>query len=141
MSRPVAIATWVFQVIAAAILAQTLFFKFSGSPESVYIFTKLGVEPFGRYFAGLSEVVACILLLWPRMAILGASMAVGIMLGAIASHLGPLSISVQDDGGLLFGLALVVLASAVTVLVLRRNQVRLLIKAPVCYLLNRPIAA
>lgn len=127
------IAAWVLQVIAAAILAQTLFFKFSGAPESVYIFSKLGVEPWGRYFAGASELVAAVLLLIPRMSIFGAAMAMGIMLGAIGSHLGPLGIVVEKDGGLLFGLAIIVFVSAAGVLALRREQVRAAIKRPLQY--------
>ncbi|HLP83734.1 MAG TPA: DoxX family protein [Phycisphaerales bacterium] len=127
------IAAWVLQVIAAAILAQTLFFKFSGAPESVYIFSKLGVEPWGRYFAGASELVAAVLLLIPRMSIFGAAMAMGIMLGAIGSHLGPLGIVVEKDGGLLFGLAIIVFGCAAGVLALRREQVRAAIKRPLQY--------
>lgn len=130
------IAAWILQIVAAAILLQTLFFKFTGAPESVYIFSKLGVEPWGRYFAGASELIAAALLLIPRTTIFGAAMAVGIMLGAIASHLGPLGIVVQNDGGLLFTLALVVLGAAVGVLALRQQQVRAAIKIPISYLLK-----
>lgn len=130
------IAAWILQIVAAAILLQTLFFKFTGAPESVYIFSKLGVEPWGRYFAGASELIAAALLLIPRTTIFGAAMAVGIMLGAIASHLGPLGIVVQNDGGLLFTLALVVLGAAVGVLALRQQQVRAAIKNPISYLLK-----
>jgi len=83
-SRTRNIGAWVLQVIAAVILLQTLFFKFTGAPESIYIFSKLGVEPWGRYFAGTSELIAAILLLIPRSSIIGAAMAIGIMLGAIA---------------------------------------------------------
>ncbi|MDX2147785.1 MAG: DoxX family protein [Planctomycetota bacterium] len=115
---------WVLQGLAAAILGQTLFFKFSGADEAVYIFTTLGVEPWGRYFAAVSELVAVLLLLTPRTAVLGAAMSVGIMLGAIASHLGPLGISVKDDGGLLFGMGVVVLIASLGVLAIRREQVR-----------------
>jgi putative oxidoreductase len=128
------IAAWVLQVIAAVILLQTLFFKFTGAPESIYIFSKLGVEPWGRYFAGTSELVAAVLLLIPRMSIFGAAMAMGIMVGAIASHLGPLGIVVQNDGGLLFTLALVVFAASAGVLALRREQGREAIKSPLRYL-------
>jgi len=56
---------WVLQIIAAIIMGQTLFFKFTGAPEPVYIFTTLGAEPFGRWFAGASELVAVVLLLIP----------------------------------------------------------------------------
>lgn len=130
------IAAWILQVIAAAILLQTLFFKFTGAPESVYIFSKLGVEPWGRYFAGTSELIAAAMLLIPRTTIFGAAMAVGIMLGAIASHLGPLGIVVQNDSGLLFTLALIVLGASVGVLALRQQQVRVAIKNPLRYVLK-----
>ena len=99
----------VLRLIAAGILLQTLYFKFSGAPESIYIFSTLKVEPWGRWFAGLSELVASILLLIPATQAFGALMAIGIMLGAILSHLSVLGIIVQDDGGLLFSLACVVL--------------------------------
>lgn len=104
------------RLIAAAILFQTLFFKFTGAPESVAIFSQLGVEPYGRWFAGFSELVAGILLLIPATQALGALAAVGIMAGAILSHLFVLGIVVQDDGGLLFILACVVLFCSALVL-------------------------
>ncbi len=117
------IVSWVLQIVAAAILAQTLFFKFTGAPEAQHIFSTLGVEPWGRYFTGGVELVAVVLLLVPRTVIFGAALAVGLMLGAIGSHLGPLGIEVLDDGGLLFGLAVVTLLASVGVLLLRRAQI------------------
>ena len=101
MSRAIA---WLLQITAAAILAQTLFFKFTASAESVYIFTTLGVEPWGRIGSGVAELVAATLLLIPRTIVYGALLAAAVMAGAIASHLTMLGIVVQDDGGLLFGL-------------------------------------
>ncbi len=100
------------RLVAAGILFQTLYFKFSAAPESVYIFTKLQVEPWGRLFAGFSELVAVILLLVPRAKLFGALAAIGIMAGAILSHLFVLGIQVEGDGGLLFALAVIVLFSA-----------------------------
>src|ERR1700751_1771080 len=101
--------TLILRLVAAVILLQTLFFKFTGAPESIFIFSKLGIEPWGRWFAGLSELTASILLLVPVTQILGALLAAGVMCGAIASHFLVLGIVVQDDGGLLFGLACTVL--------------------------------
>lgn len=121
-------AAWTLQIIAAAILAQTLFFKFTGARESVFIFTQLGVEPWGRLFAGVSELVAVVLLLRSATAPLGAAMAIGIMLGAIGAHLAKLGVVVQNDGGLLFGLAVTVLLSSIGVLVLRRRQAAALLR-------------
>ena len=111
---------WPLQIVAALILLQTLFFKFSGSPESVHIFTTVGIEPWGRIGTAVAELVAAVLLLIPVWKHFGALMALGIMGGAILSHLTVLGIEVQGDGGLLFGLALVVAAcSAVLVWSLR----------------------
>ena len=95
-------------LVAALILAQTLWFKFSAAPESVLIFTTLGIEPWGRIASGVAELVAAILLLRARTAWMGAALALGIMAGALISHLGPLGIEVQGDGGTLFILALAV---------------------------------
>jgi hypothetical protein len=123
MVRGEKVAAWIAQVLAAVILGQTLFFKFSGAEEPVYIFSTLGVEPWGRYAAAVSELVAVVLLLWPAMAPAGAVLGVGVMLGAIGAHLGPLGIVVKGDGGLLFGLGVVVLVACAVTLVLRRRQV------------------
>jgi len=117
------VASWTLQVIAAAILAQTLFFKFTGAPEARHIFSTLGVEPWGRIGTGVAELIAAALLLTPRTAIFGAATALGLMVGAIGSHLGPLGVEVLGDGGLLFGLAIAVLLASAGVLLLRRRQV------------------
>jgi hypothetical protein len=95
------------RLIAAGILAQTLFFKFTAAPESVWIFTKLGVEPWGRLVAGFSELVAVVLLLIPRTQFLGAFAALGIMSGALLSHFAILGIQIEGDHGLLFVLGLI----------------------------------
>jgi len=113
---------WFFQMVAAAILAQTLFFKFRGAEESKFIFTVLGAEPWGRVATGLFELVAVVLLLTPRLAALGGLLSLGLMTGAILSHLTKLGLVVKDDGGLLFGLAVTVFISAALVVWLRRFQ-------------------
>lgn len=118
--------SWIAQIAAAVILLQTLFFKFTAAPESVAIFSALGAEPWGRIGSGIVEGIAAALLLIPATAAVGALVALGVMAGAIASHLGPLGIEVAGDGGLLFALALVVAASAATVLWLRRAQLPVL---------------
>ena len=106
--------TLLLRLLSAGILFQTLFFKFTGAPESVYIFTQVGIEPWGRWLSGVSELIAGVLILVPATQGLGALMAVGIMSGAIVSHLTILGINVQGDGGLLFGLACTVwLSSAI----------------------------
>src|SRR5437773_8464755 len=101
------ILSWVLRATAAVVLLQTLFFKFTAAPESVYIFTKVGAEPWGRIGSGVVELIAAILLLTPRFQWLGAGIAMGVMAGAIVSHLTVLGIEVQGDHGLLFALALI----------------------------------
>jgi hypothetical protein len=125
-TKTLLIASWVLQAIAAAILLQTLFFKFSGAEESRYIFTKLGLEPWGRWGSGAVELVAAVLLLQPRSAVLGAMLALGVIGGALVSHLTKLGIAVKGDGGLLFILAVAVFISSAGVLAIRRSQIPLI---------------
>ncbi|MBC7775205.1 MAG: DoxX family protein [Phycisphaerae bacterium] len=110
------------RLIAAAILSQTLFFKFSGAEESVWIFQQLGAEPWGRLGSGVAELVCAALLLIPRTAWLGALGGLGVMSGALVSHLFILGIEVKGDGGLLFILALVVFVCCAVTLWLRRGE-------------------
>jgi len=115
--------SWVLQVAAAVIMGQTLFFKFSGAPEPIYIFTTLGAEPYGRWLAGVSELVAVVLLLWPVMAGVGALLGVGVMSGALLAHLTTkLGIEVLGDGGLLFSMGVVVWVACAVIVFIRRNQ-------------------
>jgi len=122
LDRPQKTVSWIAQVIVAVILAQTLFFKFTAAPESVYIFSKLGMEPWGRIGSGLVELVATVLLLVPATPAIGAVLALGVIVGAIASHLGPLGIEVQGDGGLLFALACSVFVGSALIVWLRRRE-------------------
>ncbi len=110
------------RLIAAAILAQTLFFKFSGAEESVWIFQQLGAEPWGRLGSGVAELVCVVLLLFPRTAWLGALGGLGVISGAIVSHLFLLGIEVKGDGGLLFYLAVVVFICCAVTLWLQRGE-------------------
>lgn len=123
LSKPEVIVSWICRVIAAVILLQTLFFKFTGAPESVYIFTKVGLEPWGRIGSGVAELIAAILLIAPGFPWLGAGLALGVMGGAIVSHLTVLGIVVMDDGGLLFALAAIVAICAAIVLFIYRKAV------------------
>jgi uncharacterized membrane protein YphA (DoxX/SURF4 family) len=115
---PIKLAWWQYvpNFLAAIILAQTLFFKFTGAEESVWIFTQVGAEPVGRIGSGIVELIAAILLLWPARAWMGAVLAAGTMSGAIMSHLLILGIEVKGDGGELFALAVVVLVSCLYIL-------------------------
>ena len=115
--------SWAAQLIVAVILLQTLYFKFTGAPESVHIFETLGLEPIGRIGSGVAELVASILLLIPSTAAVGGLLAAGVMVGAIGSHLfTPLGIDVQGDGGLLFGMAVTVFVLSLLVAYLRRRD-------------------
>lgn len=122
LSTPQLVISWLCRMVAAAILVQTLYFKFTGAAESVYIFTKLGLEPWGRLAGGVTELFAAVLLLLPRTACLGALLAAGIMAGAIGSHLTKLGVVVMDDGGLLFALAWIVFVCALGTAYIHRRQ-------------------
>ena len=117
------VISWGLQIVVAVILFQTLFFKFTGAKESVYIFSKLGLEPWGRIGSGIAELIAVFLLLYPKTVTYGAMLAAGVISGAIFSHLTKLGIVVQDDGGLLFILALVVFVGSVAILVIRHREI------------------
>ena len=110
------------QIAAAAILLQTLYFKLTGAPESIYIFERLGVEPWGRYATAVIELVTGIALLVPATAAMGAVLGMGVMAGALFSHLTVLGINVQGDGGSLFALAVLVFVCCALVAWLRRRQ-------------------
>src|SRR6267378_3024761 len=111
------------RIVVAVILGQTLFFKFTGAEESIYIFTKIGLEPWGRYGSGVAELIAAVLLLTPRFAWAGALLALGVISGALASHLTVLGIVVKNDGGLLFGLAVTVFICSLITVFLHRRQI------------------
>ena len=114
--------SWLLQIVVAVILLQTLFFKFTGAEESIYIFTMVGAEPWGRYGSGVMELIAAVLLLIPATIAIGALLAVGVGVGAVFSHLTILGIDVKGDGGLLFGLACVVLVGSAIVLAIHRRE-------------------
>jgi hypothetical protein len=126
MSKSARAVSWALQLLVAGILLQTLYFKFTGAPESVYIFTTVGAEPWGRIGSGVAELIAAILLLAPALVVYGAVVTIGLMSGAVMSHLTILGIDVQGDGGLLFGLALACLAGSAFVLFLRRASIPVL---------------
>ena len=110
-------------ILAAMILLQTLYFKFSGAPESVYIFSELGVEPYGRIGTGVLELIISVLLLVRKTSVLGALLGLGVMSGAILSHFFILGIEVQDDKGLLFGMAFLVFFLLLISLILQKEKV------------------
>ena len=116
------IISWILRLAAAIILLQTLYFKFTGHPESVALFTKLGVEPWGRIGTGVIELVTGILLLIPSIAFYGAILGIGVMAGAIASHLLVLGIQSAGDGGLLFTYACIVMACSIIIAIMHKDQ-------------------
>ena len=130
MTRGQTVTSWILQLIAAAILFQTLFFKFTGAEESRYIFSKLGLEPWGRIGSGFVELAAVVLLLIPKTSSIGALLSLGVMSGAIVSHLTRLGIVVKNDGGLLFGLAIGVFICSAAVLALRRRELLIFLLTP-----------
>ena len=113
----------VLRIVPAVILLQTLFFKFSAAPESVYIFEQLGLEPWGRIGLGVIELIVALLILIPKTTWIGALLGIGIMLGALFSHFTQLGVVVQNDGGTLFILALVTLIFCLILAWQRRTQI------------------
>lgn len=114
---------WIARLVAAFLMIQTLYFKFSGAEESKFIFSQLGIEPWGRIGSGVVELIASILLLIPRTTIYGALLGLGVICGAILSHLFILGIEIQGDGGLLFIYALLVFISCLFLVLVNRGQI------------------
>lgn len=114
--------TWILRIIVAAILLQTLFFKFGAAAESIYIFSTLGVEPYGRIGSGIAELIVVILILVPKTTFIGALGGCIIMIGAILSHLFILGIEVQNDNGFLFILAIITLICCAGLLYFNNKQ-------------------
>jgi uncharacterized membrane protein YphA (DoxX/SURF4 family) len=125
LTRKQSIASWALRIVAAVILLQTLFFKFTGAEESVYIFSTLGAEPWGRIGSGVVELIAAILLLVPRTVVFGAVLTLGVISGAIFSHITRLGIAIPavGDSGELFALAVVVFVTSAIVLLLHRKEI------------------
>jgi uncharacterized membrane protein YphA (DoxX/SURF4 family) len=113
---------WIARIVAAAIMVQTLYFKFSGAKESVELFTQLGAEPWGRIGTGILELIASILILVSSTVWIGSLLSIGLMVGAILSHVTVIGIS-RNDGGQLFIYALVVFVCAVFCFWRSKNQI------------------
>ena len=122
MSKAKTILSWVLRIVSAVILLQTLFFKFTAAPESVYIFSKIGLESFGRIGIGVGELIASILILLNPTKILGALLAIGLMSGAIFFHLTVLGVVVMNDGGLLLTYAALVWIASSIVVILHKDE-------------------
>ena len=127
MSNGLRVFDWIVRLVVAVILLQTLFFKFSGAQESVYIFTTLGAEPWGRIGSGVVELIASILILVPRTSALGAILTLGTICGAIFAHVTQLGIKIPavGDNGELFALAMLVFFGSLISLYINRSQIPL----------------
>lgn len=119
---------WIIKIVAVVILLQTLYFKFTGAEESVYIFSTLGIEPYGRIGSGVVELIASILILIPRTTLLGALLGVGTMVGAIFSHLFVIGIEVKNDGGALFILAIITFLCCLVLVYNQKSKIPDLLK-------------
>ncbi|MCO6486449.1 MAG: DoxX family protein [Saprospiraceae bacterium] len=116
------------QIFVALVYLQTLYFKFSAHPDSVYIFSTLGIEPAGRILVGILEGITAALILIPKTRLPGAILSIGVISGAILAHLGPLGIEVNEDDGSLFLLAVLVFIASLAIVFLRLEETRLLVQ-------------
>ncbi|WP_442264753.1 DoxX family protein [Tenacibaculum sp. ZS6-P6] len=114
--------SWLLRILIAVIFIQTLYFKFTAHPDSVHIFSSLGLEPFGRIGLGIAELITSILLLVPRTKIIGLLLSIGIILGAVFSHFLVIGTNVEGDGGTLFCLALVILSACIALLIIYKQE-------------------
>ncbi len=122
MSKFKTILSWVCRITISVILIQTLRHKFVGSELSVYIFERIGIEPWGRYMAGVSELIVGILILIPRTVWVGSIGVLFIMGGALFFHITDLGIVVKEDGGTLFGMCLTVFTLSTITIYLHMNK-------------------
>jgi uncharacterized membrane protein YphA (DoxX/SURF4 family) len=106
---------------------QTLYFKFTGAEESVYIFSTLGLEPYGRIGTGVGELIASVLILIPVTTWLGAVMAIGLMSGALFFHITKLGIEIMGDGGQLFFYGVTVFCAAAYLLIMDKEKLQLFV--------------
>jgi putative oxidoreductase len=117
------IISWLLRLVVAITLLQTLYFKFTAHPESVHIFSSLGLEPYGRIGVGVAELITSILILIPATKIYGMLGSLGIILGAVFSHVLVLGLDVGGDGGSLFALAILVLVCSSIFLFMHKIEV------------------
>jgi uncharacterized membrane protein YphA (DoxX/SURF4 family) len=113
------------RITVAIIYIQTLYFKFTAHPDSVYIFTKMGVEPFGRIFLGVIELIISIGILMPKTKYVAIVMSIVIVLGALMSHIFILGIIVNGDNGLLFSLACLIFLLSIILFIYHYNEIKL----------------
>jgi len=119
---------FLLRILVAVILIQTLRFKFTAHPDSVYIFTKVGLEPYGRILIGVLELIAGILIVIPKTVWVGATLSLGLMAGAIMMHVTKLGIVIHNDSGALFTTAVVTFIISGVILFLYKEDALKLIK-------------
>lgn len=120
--------SWILRLVVAIILLQTLYYKFTAHPDSVHIFTAIGIEPWGRIGVGILELITALLILIPNTKVIGIMCSLVIILGAVFSHLLVLGLNVSNDGGALFVLAIIVLIASILFININKNEVLLTIK-------------
>jgi len=81
------VGLWILQVAAAGMFLMAGFAKLSGDPQMVGMFDAIGFGQWFRYLTGSFEILGALLLLIPRLSGLGGLWLVGVMLGAVATHL------------------------------------------------------
>ena len=113
------------KVLAAAIMVQTLYFKFLGAEESIDLFTKLAGEneSIMRIGTGVLELLAAIFLFVPSKTWFGAFLTVILMSGAIMSHLTILGIEHNNDGGILFISAITTFLAGTILLIQNKKDI------------------
>ncbi len=122
MNKSTKIINRFLAILSALILLQTLYFKFSAHPDSVELFTQLGMEPWGRIGIGVFELIAGFLLLYPKTTAYGSVLSFGLISGAVYFHLFVLGIEVNEDGGALFSMALAVFISSFILILINRRK-------------------
>lgn len=121
------IFAWFLRILAAVILLQTLYFKFTAHPQSVELFTILNMEPWGRIGVGIAELIASVLILVPRTTLAGALLGLGLMAGALFFHLTKLGINFGGDA-ILFAYALITFTCCLALMIISRKQIPQLLK-------------
>lgn len=120
--------SWMLRLTVSVILLQTLYYKFTAHPDSVHIFSVLGVEPWGRIGLGIIELIIAFFILLPKTSLIGMLASLGIILGAVFSHVLVLGVNVSNDGGGLFTLAIIVLIASTIFLFMHKRELILLIQ-------------
>jgi uncharacterized membrane protein YphA (DoxX/SURF4 family) len=120
---------WTLRLLAVFIMVQSLFFKFSAAEESIYIFSTLGMEPWGRIGTGIVELIASVLLLIPRTTWIGAGLGMGTMMGAIFFHLTILGIEVGGDRGQLFLYAVIAWLCCLVLLIIDKQKIQTIVQS------------